>query len=260
MKRACSVVALLALGLQTVLGCGGVSEESEWTDTEDVAESGEALTVASHKHTTNLTCSVTMVPECTWITSIQACGEGHDDLYTAYEYSPAPGGSFFYNEKIHLTCPAGAPCASPPQTFSLTRVAQTGDLCPGDTDSTSPSWSVGDDDGCSIACAGGDNACCLAIATGLAAEFSWTAGTTITTPTNCDYNDCSATGTFTNAGTAANQITGVSCTLTTSTASTPDACSCCKVCSAGKACGDSCINKAYTCHQPKGCACNADGS
>jgi len=31
---------------------------------------------------------------------------------------------------------------------------------------------------------------------------------------------------------------------------------CCKVCTTGKACGDSCISKSYTCHQPPGCACN----
>ncbi|MFH1509214.1 MAG: hypothetical protein ABIE68_03555 [bacterium] len=33
--------------------------------------------------------------------------------------------------------------------------------------------------------------------------------------------------------------------------------SCCKMCSTGKACGDSCISKSYTCHKPPGCACNA---
>ncbi|WP_299443847.1 hypothetical protein [uncultured Rhodospira sp.] len=31
---------------------------------------------------------------------------------------------------------------------------------------------------------------------------------------------------------------------------------CCKICHKGKACGDSCINRAYTCHRPPGCACN----
>ncbi|MHB0874531.1 MAG: LysM peptidoglycan-binding domain-containing protein [Anaerolineae bacterium] len=31
---------------------------------------------------------------------------------------------------------------------------------------------------------------------------------------------------------------------------------CCKVCHTGKACGNSCINRNYTCHQPPGCACN----
>ena len=33
---------------------------------------------------------------------------------------------------------------------------------------------------------------------------------------------------------------------------------CCKICRKGKACGDSCINKAYVCSKPKGCACNAN--
>jgi len=31
---------------------------------------------------------------------------------------------------------------------------------------------------------------------------------------------------------------------------------CCKVCHQGQACGNSCISKALTCHQPPGCACN----
>jgi hypothetical protein len=33
---------------------------------------------------------------------------------------------------------------------------------------------------------------------------------------------------------------------------------CCKYCATGKACGDGCISKNYTCHQPPGCACNAN--
>lgn len=32
--------------------------------------------------------------------------------------------------------------------------------------------------------------------------------------------------------------------------------SCCRVCTTGKACGDSCIARSLTCHQPPGCACN----
>jgi hypothetical protein len=31
---------------------------------------------------------------------------------------------------------------------------------------------------------------------------------------------------------------------------------CCKICTTGKACGNSCISRSYTCHQPPGCACN----
>ena len=30
---------------------------------------------------------------------------------------------------------------------------------------------------------------------------------------------------------------------------------CCKYCSKGKPCGNSCISRRYTCHQPPGCAC-----
>lgn len=33
--------------------------------------------------------------------------------------------------------------------------------------------------------------------------------------------------------------------------------SCCKYCSAGKACGDSCISRSYTCHKAPGCACDS---
>jgi len=32
---------------------------------------------------------------------------------------------------------------------------------------------------------------------------------------------------------------------------------CCKYCSKGKACGDSCISRSYTCHKPPGCACDS---
>ncbi|WP_422369074.1 endonuclease I family protein [Pelagibius sp.] len=31
---------------------------------------------------------------------------------------------------------------------------------------------------------------------------------------------------------------------------------CCKICRKGKACGNSCISRSYTCRQPPGCACN----
>lgn len=35
------------------------------------------------------------------------------------------------------------------------------------------------------------------------------------------------------------------------------AASCCKICSKGKACGNSCISRSKQCHQPRGCACDA---
>lgn len=31
---------------------------------------------------------------------------------------------------------------------------------------------------------------------------------------------------------------------------------CCRICRTGKACGNSCINRNYTCRQPRGCACD----
>jgi hypothetical protein len=36
--------------------------------------------------------------------------------------------------------------------------------------------------------------------------------------------------------------------------------SCCKTCSKGKACGNSCISRRLTCHKPPGCACDSGGS
>ncbi len=39
-------------------------------------------------------------------------------------------------------------------------------------------------------------------------------------------------------------------------ASPPPRRTCCRVCTTGKACGNSCISRSYTCRQPPGCACN----
>lgn len=38
--------------------------------------------------------------------------------------------------------------------------------------------------------------------------------------------------------------------------STPPTRTCCRVCTTGKACGNSCIARSSTCRQPPGCACN----
>lgn len=40
-------------------------------------------------------------------------------------------------------------------------------------------------------------------------------------------------------------------------ADTAPALSCCRICTTGKACGNSCISRRLTCHRPPGCACNA---
>ena len=34
---------------------------------------------------------------------------------------------------------------------------------------------------------------------------------------------------------------------------------CCKICSKGKACGNTCIARSRTCYKTSGCACNAGG-
>lgn len=36
----------------------------------------------------------------------------------------------------------------------------------------------------------------------------------------------------------------------------PTNAACCKICSKGKACGDSCISRSYQCHKGPGCACD----
>jgi hypothetical protein len=36
--------------------------------------------------------------------------------------------------------------------------------------------------------------------------------------------------------------------------------SCCRVCSKGKACGNSCISRRFVCHKPSGCACDAESN
>jgi hypothetical protein len=41
-----------------------------------------------------------------------------------------------------------------------------------------------------------------------------------------------------------------------SSRSTPVALACCKVCSVGKACGNTCISRQKTCHVGQGCACD----
>jgi hypothetical protein len=38
--------------------------------------------------------------------------------------------------------------------------------------------------------------------------------------------------------------------------STPPAQSCCKICTVGKACGNTCISRDKTCHVGPGCACD----
>jgi hypothetical protein len=32
---------------------------------------------------------------------------------------------------------------------------------------------------------------------------------------------------------------------------------CCRICDRGKACGNSCISRNYTCHKGRGCACDS---
>ena len=61
--------------------------------------------------------------------------------------------------------------------------------------------------------------------------------------------------------TAVPEWTQVVATPTSATSWTPNtnpspSRSCCKICTTGKACGDSCISRSYTCRKGPGCACN----
>ncbi len=73
--------------------------------------------------------------------------------------------------------------------------------------------------------------------------------------------DCSTyEGEVTDAGCMLN-CPAKSLTSTSSPKSTVDTptntkSACCKICLKGKACGDSCISRSYTCHKGPGCACN----
>jgi hypothetical protein len=59
-------------------------------------------------------------------------------------------------------------------------------------------------------------------------------------------------------GSESSSVTSESSSVTgeSSSVTSPATLSCCRVCTKGKACGDSCINVSFTCHKGPGCACN----
>lgn len=65
---------------------------------------------------------------------------------------------------------------------------------------------------------------------------------------------CADTGSSSASGASSYQYDHSS--VTDDSSSYDDSGSCCKVCSKGKACGDSCISRSYTCHRAPGCACD----
>lgn len=58
----------------------------------------------------------------------------------------------------------------------------------------------------------------------------------------------------TSSAAATTTVTVISVATTPVTPTSPTS-SCCRVCSTGKACGDSCISRTLTCHKGSGCAC-----
>lgn len=54
---------------------------------------------------------------------------------------------------------------------------------------------------------------------------------------------------------AASTVSVVAAPLTPVVSNTPTSSGCCRTCSTGKACGDSCISRTLTCHKSGGCAC-----
>jgi hypothetical protein len=60
---------------------------------------------------------------------------------------------------------------------------------------------------------------------------------------------------------AAASLAAAAMLLTPQAQADPDcvpASECCKVCSKGKACGNSCISESKNCHKGRGCACDAE--
>jgi competence protein ComEC len=72
------------------------------------------------------------------------------------------------------------------------------------------------------------------------------------TPTSTPTPRATATATYVPTATLTRTPTPVWVQPT----ATPTPRVCCKICTIGKACGDSCISRSYTCHKPPGCACD----
>lgn len=162
-----------------------------------------------------VTCDADIVPQCSpqglWGTT---CGEGHDQMYTAYDLEEVEG-TLRHREIIHHTCVAERPCKPPPITTTVTRQVRTPALCGNARASASVAMRLADDDGCKIACEEhGDPLCCAVVATHLFAPEVWTEITTIHGEVECSRGGCTSTFDATNRGTEANQLAGLRCRVT----------------------------------------------
>ncbi|MFA6587588.1 MAG: HNH endonuclease family protein [Patescibacteria group bacterium] len=94
----------------------------------------------------------------------------------------------------------------------------------------------------------------LSILSGTCGSRTLTVPTVIATSTTINQNTNANTNTI---NTSAPIIAPVQTPAPTPVVVTPvpNTSSCCKVCTSGQACGDSCISWSYTCHKGVGCAC-----
>ena len=169
-------------------------------------------------------CSGRIMPECKKSSNplSSKCKEGHDELYTAYRVNQLS--QLDSAELVHYKCPLQVwsddtgqwACKPLAQAISfVTPTWSSSPLCPGWTDMHLRSEVIADDDGCAIARKHGDKACSVALALGLADQFSWTRGSDIHLTATCSYSGCTTTGTYTNVvgpDAGANQLLDLSCT------------------------------------------------
>ena len=220
MRQSATRLGLLgfaALGIM-VAACSSTNDDALGTSTAAVDTA-----IVAKTHVVTITCEAAVVPECVDVGWVRyTCGEGHDELYTAYVVEPSASGTPSWREVIHHECAQGRPCPQDSIPVPLTHTVRTEPLCPGESAAKTKNWTIADDDGCMIACAGGDNLCCTALATGVAPEFNWVDVTTINARVECTGDTCTGAYSGSNRGTGSNQLAGVTCTFTDAIENAPE--------------------------------------
>lgn len=176
---------------------------------EDTALAEEAL-VDGPPRAAVVRCELDVVPECGRKGLLgDACGEGHDALYTAYDVDDDGEG---HREVVHHTCLRGRPCPLTPVTANVTRTLVAPESARGGTWRARASVRVADDDGCAIACdEHGDALCCAGLATRVAPRYRWADVTRVTLDVTCERAGCRVAAAATNRGAGPNQLAGLRC-------------------------------------------------
>lgn len=201
------LLTLLAVAPVALAACSA----STGDEMSEVDEQALRQGVATRPRVT-VTCEAQVVPECgqhgLWGDS---CGEGHDETYTAYEIDAPGAEATSWRPLIHHDCVKGWPCSREPIPTTLTRAVVLDPVCPGERVTAAARFTIADDDGCSIACAGGDMLCCAGLRTRVAPAFKWTEVSTVTARVACTSTGCTVDASGTNQGTGPNQLAGVQC-------------------------------------------------